>query len=298
MVLLTIRTAQGPRLGVKTSLGIIDVIAAAEKLSVAGVPGSVLELARGGDPARQALELLVDRALTADAGAAPWLLTEESVIPGPSVPQPGKIVCIGLNYRSHAEETKSPIPATPVVFGKFGNAIAATNDPIPLPRDGEQFDYEAELAIVIGRQAYNVDAATALDHVFGYCCANDVSCRDLQRRTPQWMLGKCFDGWCPVGPYVVTADEVGDAGSLAVRSYVNGELRQNGNTRDLIFPIEELIAYVSRYMTLEPGDLILTGTPAGVAAGRPDKPWLKPGDEVIVEVEKLGRLRNVVGERK
>lgn len=284
------------RLGIATDSGVIDALAAAGALGLAGIPADIAAVIAGGSAALAALAKLV--AAAAAPGDAAWLHREDGLRLGPAVPNPGKIVCVGLNYRQHAAESSMEIPETPVIFSKFANAIAASGDVIPLPRDGDQFDYEAELAIIIGRAARAVDAASALDHVFGYCNANDFSCRDLQFRNGQWLLGKCYDGWCPVGPYLVTADEIPDPDRLTVRCCVNGELRQDGNSSDMIFSCRQLIAYISRYVPLAPGDLILTGTPAGVALGRPDRPWLKPGDELVVAVAGLGQLRNTVGGRQ
>jgi 2-keto-4-pentenoate hydratase/2-oxohepta-3-ene-1,7-dioic acid hydratase in catechol pathway len=201
---------------------------------------------------------------------------------------------VGLNYRRHAEETNAPVPTTPVLFSKFSNTIAAPNEPVPLPANAQQYDWEAELAVVIGRTARNVAEADALQYVFGYTNGDDISARELQTRTSQWLLGKTLDKFFPVGPYLVTADEVGDPQSLRVTCTVNGTLVQDSNTADMIFSVAHVISYISQYFTLQPGDLITTGTPEGVAMGRADKPWLKPGDEVVVEIEKLGRLRNVM----
>jgi 2-keto-4-pentenoate hydratase/2-oxohepta-3-ene-1,7-dioic acid hydratase in catechol pathway len=206
--------------------------------------------------------------------------------------KPGKIICIGLNYRRHCEESKMPIPSTPVIFSKFNNAIAAPGEKVTLPSGAVQYDYEAELAVVIGREAKAVSEAEALDCIFGYCCANDLTARDLQFRTSQWLLGKTLDGFLPLGPYLVTADEMGDPQDLAVQCWVNGELRQNSNTSDMIFSVSELVSYLSQYMTLQPGDVICTGTPEGVILGMSEQVWLRPGDEVTVEIEKLGRLTN------
>jgi 2-keto-4-pentenoate hydratase/2-oxohepta-3-ene-1,7-dioic acid hydratase in catechol pathway len=211
---------------------------------------------------------------------------------GPCVPRPGKIVCIGLNYRRHAEESGMPVPDAPVVFSKFDNTIAATGDNVSLPAVAQQYDYEAELGVVIGRPARNVREADALDHVWGYCCANDVSARDLQFKSSQWLLGKSLDRFLPIGPYVVSADEAGDPQGQRIRCLVNGDVRQDSNTADMVFGVAALVSYISRHWTLEPGDVIATGTPEGVAQGRPDKPWLRPGDEVVVEVGDLGRLVN------
>jgi 2-keto-4-pentenoate hydratase/2-oxohepta-3-ene-1,7-dioic acid hydratase in catechol pathway len=211
---------------------------------------------------------------------------------GPCVPQPGKIVCIGLNYRRHAEEAGMAVPSTPVLFSKYANSLAASGDEVRLPDVARQYDYEAELGVVIGRAARRVSEAEALDHVWGYCNCNDVSARDLQFRSTQWMLGKTLDRFLPVGPHLVSADEVEDPQALSLRCTVNGDVRQDSSTADMVFGVAELVSYISQFWTLEPGDLIATGTPQGVAQGRPDTPWLVPGDEVVVEVGPLGRLVN------
>ncbi|TMC09083.1 MAG: fumarylacetoacetate hydrolase family protein [Chloroflexi bacterium] len=220
-------------------------------------------------------------------------LDEAGLALGPCVPRPEKIVCVGLNYRRHAEEAGMPVPETPILFNKFANTLAASGEGVPLPGDlAEQYDYEAELCVVMGRTASRVSEAAALDHVWGYCNGNDVSARDLQFRSTQWMLGKTLDKFFPIGPHLVSADEVGDPQALALRCLVNGDVRQDSNTADMVFGVAELVAYISRHFTLEAGDVIATGTPAGVAQGRPDKPWLRPGDEVVVEIGGLGRLRS------
>jgi len=227
-----------------------------------------------------------------ERSATGTLIPEAEVRWGPCVPNPGKIVCIGLNYRRHAEETGAQVPDHPILFAKFGNTLAACGEDIPLPDVAEQYDYEAELGVVVGRPARNVSEGAALDHVWGYCNCNDVSARDLQFRSTQWLLGKSLDRFLPLGPYLVSADEVGDPQALRVRCSVNRDLRQNSSTADMVFGVAELVSYISRYWTLEPGDVIATGTPEGVAVGRPDRPWLRPGDEVVVEVGNLGRLTN------
>ncbi|MDZ4763013.1 MAG: fumarylacetoacetate hydrolase family protein, partial [Chloroflexota bacterium] len=201
-------------------------------------------------------------------------------------------ICVGLNYRRHAIETGAAIPTTPILFSKFNNALAAPGEVVPIPRTAEQTDYEAELVVVIGRRAKYVSEADALDHVLGYCNGNDVSARDLQLRTSQWLLGKTPDKFMPIGPYLMTADEAGDPANLRVRGWLNGEPRQDSNTADMIFSVAQVISYASQYMTLEPGDIITTGTPEGVILGMKDKVWLKPGDEYIVEIGNLGRLVN------
>jgi len=219
-------------------------------------------------------------------------LEEAGLRLGPCAPRPGKIVCVGLNYRRHAEESGMAVPETPVLFSKFANSLAAHGDDVPLPDVAEQYDYEAELGVVIGRAARNVSEADALDHVWGYCSCDDVSARDLQFRSTQWLLGKTLDRFLPLGPHLVSADEAGDPQAQSVRCLVNGDVRQDSSTADMVFGVAELVGYISRFWTLEPGDVIATGTPQGVAQGRPDKPWLRPGDEVVVEVGRLGRLVN------
>ncbi|MFD2333813.1 fumarylacetoacetate hydrolase family protein [Cohnella sp. GCM10020058] len=214
----------------------------------------------------------------------------------PCVANPGKIICVGLNYKKHAEETNSPIPAFPILFNKFANALTAHEAPVRVPAVTAKLDYEAELAIVIGKTAFNVSESDALDYVFGYCAANDLSARDLQLRTSQWLLGKSLDGFCPLGPWLVTADEVGDPNRLEIQGFVNGEQRQNSNTSDMIFDCKTIVSYISRHMTLQPGDVILTGTPEGVVMGYPEdrQVYLKAGDRVAIRIEKLGELRNVL----
>jgi len=185
-----------------------------------------------------------------------------------------------------------------VFFSKFNNALAAHGESIPIPRGVVEIDYEVELAAVIGKQAKYVPEETALDYVLGYCTANDVSARELQMRTTQWLLGKTSDKFCPLGPYLVTADEVGDPQKLATQSWLNGELRQNSNTADMVFSVAQIISYASQYMTLNPGDVILTGTPEGVILGMKEKVWMKAGDKITVAVEKLGELTNrLIAER-
>ncbi|WP_017812187.1 fumarylacetoacetate hydrolase family protein [Paenibacillus shenyangensis] len=222
------------------------------------------------------------------------LLTEDQVQWLPCIPHPGKIICIGLNYRKHAAETNMPEPETPVVFSKFSDSVTAHLADIRIPESAKQLDYEAELCMVIGQIAENVSKENALDYVFGYCTANDLSARDLQMRTSQWLLGKTGAGFAPLGPYLVTADEVGNPNQLGIRAYVNDRQVQSSNTSDMIFHCDELIHYLSRHMTLQPGDIILTGTPEGVIMGLPEseRQWLEAGDQVTIEIDRLGRLTN------
>ena len=212
----------------------------------------------------------------------------------PAVGKPGKILCIGLNYKSHIEETNDKLPDSPVIFSKFSNSLAANEEDIPLPANSKQVDYEGELGIVIGKESSMVPENEALGHVFGYFIGNDVSARDLQKKTSQWLLGKTCEKFFPNGPYVVTADEITDPQNLSIKTTVNGEIRQNSNTSNMIFPCRYLVSYISQYIKLQPGDIISTGTPEGVIAGLPEKKraWLSDGDVVEVEIEKIGKIRN------
>jgi 2-keto-4-pentenoate hydratase/2-oxohepta-3-ene-1,7-dioic acid hydratase in catechol pathway len=206
------------------------------------------------------------------------------------VPKPGKILAIGLNYADHILETGREMPTRQVWFCKQPTAANGPYDPIRLPKVSEAVDYEAELVMVIGKAGRYIAKADAPSHVFGFCCGNDVSARDWQNATPQWMLGKSFDSHAPFGPWITTADEVDDPHALGVRSFVNGEQRQNSNTRHLVFNLWDQIEYVSKVMTLEPGDLIFTGTPGGVGMAMNPPQFLKHGDVVRVEVDELGAL--------
>jgi 2-keto-4-pentenoate hydratase/2-oxohepta-3-ene-1,7-dioic acid hydratase in catechol pathway len=211
------------------------------------------------------------------------------------IQNPQKVIGIGLNYEDHAAETGADIPEKPIVFAKYANTIASPGDDIVIPPITSQADYEAELAVVIGREAKNVSEADALDYVFGYMNANDVSSRDLQfSEGGQWTRSKSIDTFCPIGPHIATADEVPDPQNLRVRCILNGEVMQDGNTSKMIFSVAELIAFLSSAMTLVPGDIIVTGTPPGVGAARDPQVWLKDGDEVTIEIEGLGSLTNPV----
>ncbi len=214
----------------------------------------------------------------------------------PPVPDPQKIICIGLNYADHAAETGATVGDEPVIFNKFPTALRGDGDAIVLPPQSNKVDFEAELVVVIGRGGKNIPRAEALQHVAGYTIGHDVSARDWQKHKPggQWLLGKTFDSFAPCGPALVTADEVGNAGELEIELRLNGQVMQHSNTRQLIFPIDFLVSYLSTVATLLPGDLIYTGTPPGVGAARTPKVFLQPGDEVEIEIEKLGVLRNPV----
>jgi 2-keto-4-pentenoate hydratase/2-oxohepta-3-ene-1,7-dioic acid hydratase in catechol pathway len=210
------------------------------------------------------------------------------------VPRPPKLICIGLNYLDHANETGQQVPDVPTVFNKFTNVVIGPGESIVLPNASKAPDYEAEMAIVIGPGGRNIPASKAMDHVFGYTIVNDVSARDIQSATSQWLLGKTCDTFAPMGPWIVTADEIADPHALDIWLEIDGQRLQNSNTRELIFKIPRLIEYISSVVTLEPGDVIATGTPGGIGFKRNPQRLLKPGDEVVIHVEGIGELRNPV----
>lgn len=290
MTFCTLAGASGPTLGVKTERGIVDVAEAAALFRIKA-PADIHAVIEGADCAP--LASLVEKTLS-DARGKAALIPEARAKFAAVVPRPEKILCVGLNYRKHAEEAGMPIPPVPILFSKFANSLAGHRAKIKLlPNDlAAQFDYEVELVIVIGKKAVNVKEADALKYVFGYCNGNDLSSRDLQMRTSQWMLGKMQDGFAPIGPWLVTADQIPNPNALQVQTRVNGELRQNENTADMIYHCAHIVSYCSRYLTLKPGDIIFTGTPSGVILGHPPQKrvWLKPGDKVTTTIEKLGTL--------
>jgi 2-keto-4-pentenoate hydratase/2-oxohepta-3-ene-1,7-dioic acid hydratase in catechol pathway len=240
--------------------------------------------------AREALGRVASFVQKAPAAAVFGL---ESVTLCAPIPKPPKILCMGLNYRDHAAEAKMEIPKVPVIFAKYGNTVIGPGDRIVLPKNSTKPDYEAELAFVIGKGGRHLRAENWREHVVGYMNANDVSARDFQMAVSQWTMGKNFDTFLPMGPWIVTADEIADPHQLGISTTVNGERLQNSNTCELIFRIPETIEFLSGVMTLEPGDVVLTGTPAGVGFSWKPPRWLKAGDEVAVEVERLGQLKNM-----
>jgi 2-keto-4-pentenoate hydratase/2-oxohepta-3-ene-1,7-dioic acid hydratase in catechol pathway len=210
------------------------------------------------------------------------------------IERPQKIVCVGLNYRDHAEEQGTELPRAPLLFAKWPNTLIGPGEPIVIPPITGQVDYEAELGVVIGERVRGASAENALEAVAGYLCLNDVSARDLQFSDGQWVRGKSLDTFCPVGPELVPASNVPDPQRLSIRALVNGESLQDSSTSNMIFSVAEIIAHVSQAITLEPGDLIATGTPAGVGAFRDPQIWLQHGDEVTIEIEGVGALTNPV----
>jgi 5-carboxymethyl-2-hydroxymuconate isomerase len=210
------------------------------------------------------------------------------------IERPSKIVCIGLNYRDHAEEQGTPLPEAPLLFAKWPNALIGPGEPIVIPAVTQKVDYEAELGVVIGERVRGASVANALDSVAGYVCLNDVSARDLQFADKQWTRGKSPDTFCPVGPQLVPASGVPDPQALRIRAILNGETLQDSTTGNMVFGVAELIAYITQAITLEPGDLIATGTPAGVGAFRDPPIFMQPGDEITIEIEGIGALTNPV----
>jgi acylpyruvate hydrolase len=260
------------------------------------LPAGMLDFLRAGAQGRALAEAVLRSAPTAaSALAAPAArLPLSKVVLRAPVPVPGKILCIGRNYADHAAEGNAPVPTSPVVFAKYSNVVIGPGEAIVLPRISQQVDYEGELAVVIGRRTRHVTEAEALQYVAGYTVFNDVSARDLQFLTSQWTLGKSPDTFGPMGPALVTADEIPDPQTLSIQTSIGGEMLQNGNTRDMIFPIAYLVSYLSHILTLEPGDVIATGTPSGVGHYRKPPRFLTPGEVVRIEVERVGVLDNPV----
>lgn len=290
MRLLTFHSSDGLALGAVTHDGVVDLRAAA----VAAGWGDLVATPSGFFA--RGLDALPDVQRLVDASESAGLprLEESALVLGPCVPAPHKIICIGLNYLRHAREAGQEPPAHPILFAKYDNTLIGSHGSVTIPAATTQVDYEAELVVVIGRRTRNVAREHALDAVLGYCNGNDLSARDLQLRTSQWLMGKSLDGFLPLGPYLVTANEAGDPSDMPVQLWLNGDLRQDSNTADLIFDVPTLISEISSVMTLEPGDLISTGTPEGVILGLHDKTWLRPGDRIEIEIGALGRLTTVM----
>lgn len=282
MRLITYEAGHGSRAGILGDSGVLDAWQLLGDAKRSGLR-QLLDEDRLGDLAA----LLSSDDLPQDA--APLEPGEVTLLP--PVPDPDKIICIGLNYRSHAEEFDLELPAAPTIFGKYRNALVGQDSTVTLPAASRKVDYEAEIAFVIGRRAKDVAVDDALDHVAGYTLLNDLSARDLQFLTPQWMPGKVFDGSAPCGPCLVTPDEAGEHDSIAISLELNGEQMQASHTGDLIFPVPELVSRLSEWMTLEPGDIVSTGTPSGVGSARKPRIWLEDGDDVEVISPQLGRLR-------
>src|SRR5580658_7769576 len=292
MTLLSIRSEQGDTLGIKTDRGILDVRRASLSLHLPA-PLTLDELLQEGGAAE------LSHLLAAAKGsrhADALYLDEAQITHGRLFSEPGKIVCIGLNYREHADEAGEKVPAVPILFNKYNNALTNHGATIRLPTEvASKFDYEVELLVVIGRHAHNVSLQDASSYIAGYCTSNDFSARDLQLELDghQWMIGKTLDDFAPIGPYFVSAELVENPNSLNIECRVNGETHQHSNTSSLVYNTEFLVSYISRHFALEPGDLIFTGTPPGVILGMPKEKqvWLKAGDQIACSVGNLGELR-------
>lgn len=265
-----------PRVGLRLDDAILD-------LTPLGVTDAVMAVAAGAEVLRQA----IDRPAASLISAAGVRLLAP-------IPRPPRIFCVGLNYRDHAVESKMEIPKAPTVFVKLSSAVIGPEEAVRIPAMTKQPDYEVEFAIVIGKGGRAIAAEDWREHVFGYTILNDVSARDVQLATSQWVLAKSFDTFGPLGPAVVTQDEIADPHNLDIQLSIGGEVLQHSNTRELIFKAPELISYISSITALEPGDIISTGTPAGVGLGRNPQRWLQPGETMVAEVEGLGRLVNPV----
>jgi 2-keto-4-pentenoate hydratase/2-oxohepta-3-ene-1,7-dioic acid hydratase in catechol pathway len=284
MRLATLSTPAGPRAVVLHGEQYLDLQATDPAL-----PNSVRALLEGGPELLKRVAALVGRgdAKTYPVAGAKYLAP---------IPDPLKVVCIGLNYRDHAEETGAAIPREPVLFSKFSSALQGAGEPIVLPWVSDQVDFEAELVLVVGKKGRHIPKAQAMSYLAGYAVGHDVSARDWQtgKDAKQWLAGKTFDTFAPVGPVIVTADEVPDPHNLGIRLKINGTTMQNSNTKQMIFRADDLLAYISQVVTLQPGDLIFTGTPPGVGIARKPPVFLKGGDVVEVEIDGLGTLRNPV----
>ncbi len=277
-------THQGQRrLGARSGDSIIDLSAADPS-----IPSAMKEFLEAGDSA-------VSRARAVINSGTHAISATDVTIHAP-IDNPEKIICIGLNYADHAAESGMPIPDEPIVFSKYASSIIGPDENIVAPSASSQVDYEVELVVVIGKRGRNISEDDALDHVAGYMVGHDVSARDYQLEKPgaQWMMGKTFDTFAPIGPDLVTTDDVPDPHNLGIRCILNGETVQDSNTSQLIFGVPKLVAYLAHVFTLTPGDLIFTGTPPGVGMGREPQLWLKQGDQVICEIDGLGRLENPV----
>ena len=274
MKLCNINAGGEIHLAIDTARGMVDATAA-------GITQNMDEVIRGAGRDELA-RIALDESLP---------LVEKPVFAN-VVNRTGKLVCVGLNYRAHAAGVNMKLPEYPILFSKFDNALVPAGTDVSLPPWESSYDYEAELVIVMGKTAWNVRPEEAKEYIFGYTCGNDFSLRDAQMRSGQWLIGKTMPGFGPCGPCIVTADSFDPEEGKNVRSYVNGVLRQNGSTAEMIFSCARIVSYASKYIRLEPGDLIFTGTPSGVALEEKEKVWLKPGDVVDVFIEDIGTLTN------
>ncbi len=296
MKLVTYYQAGASRLGAVSGDVVIDLAGAQAARQGEDFPADMLTFLQAGDEARQTAGEIIEWVESNGKGVEePFVHALSELTLAPPILNPSKIICVGLNYADHCREQNIDLPKSPVLFAKFPTALIGINEAITWPAESsQQVDYEAELAVVIGCEAKNVSENEAYHYVAGCTIVNDVSARDVQFSDGQWIRGKSFDTLCPMGPYLITMDEIDDPQELDIRCRVNEELRQDSNTREMIFQIPFLISFISKTSTLLPGDVISTGTPAGVGVFRNPKVFLKPGDMVEVEIETIGLLRNSV----
>lgn len=289
MKLLNFIENQDIKIGAKTDFGILDVNKAADLLNVK-IPNTLDDIVK--ENRLQDIEKIVENS----PQNANSYLKEDEIEFAPCMINPEKIICVGLNYISHINELRiQDLPKNPVLFSKFNNSLAAHNEIIPLLKNSQKIDYEAELVIVMGKEAKDIKECEALSYVFGYTVGNDFSARDLQFLSSQWLIGKSFDGSAPIGPYIIPGKNINPQ-NLKIESKVNGETRQSSNTSKMIFSCAHIISYISKLMTLKPGDIIFTGTPEGVAHGETteEKKYLKSGDKVEIIIENIGVLSNTL----
>lgn len=278
MKLCNIKVNDSVHLAIVTERGLVDATAA-------GFAGDMDAIVASGIP-QELCSIVADSSLP----------VVEAPVYADVLNNVGKLVCVGLNYKAHSEGAKMNLPKQPILFSKFANALTYHQADVLLPEWETSYDYEAELVVIIGKKAWNVSEEEAMEHVFGYSCGNDLSCRDAQMVSGQWLIGKSMPGFAPCGPVVVSADSFDPNEGKSVKCYVNGELRQSGSTADMIFNCAKIISYASRFVALEPGDLIFTGTPSGTMLERAPEArvWLKKGDKVDVEIEGIGTLTNTM----
>ncbi|MFX0108088.1 MAG: fumarylacetoacetate hydrolase family protein [Candidatus Hodarchaeota archaeon] len=288
-----------PSIGVELEAGILDVPETASRFgrkyhvhghSFPTTMRDLLQWESGIDVVAQ----IIEKYNTAPSDTKPLTYQKDSIKLEAPIARPGKIVALGLNYKDHVEETGSELPDFPVIFAKFPSSVIGPDEPIPIPKVSQKLDWEVELGVVIGKMCKHVSEKDALDYVAGYTIINDVSARDLQRGDGQWVRGKSLDGLCPMGPCIVTTDELKDASNLKMTTTINGVIKQNSNTSNLVFKVPQIISYLSQSFTLEPGDVIATGTPSGVGFARDPPEYLKEGDFVELFIERIGCLRNHV----
>ncbi|MCC5894434.1 MAG: fumarylacetoacetate hydrolase family protein [Alkalibacterium sp.] len=283
----------GELLGVQTEDGIIAIQKLADHLN-SNVPVNMTDLLENTDKGIEQIEYVIKTAEDLRFSMDNYMLAETDFHYLPIVNHPEKIICVGMNYVDHVKSTGGEVPTNPVFFNKFSNALAAHNQTIPLPPIAQKVDYEAELVIIIGKRINSVCEKVAKEAIFGYTVGNDLSERTSQFQSSQWMIGKTFDYFAPVGPAIVTRDELKNVNHLSIQTRLNGHLVQDSSTSEMIFPVEKIVSQASQYMTLKPGDLIFTGTPSGVILEKSDPVWLKSNDHLDVTIEKIGRLSNTM----